>query len=1552
MSGAFVFAPAEQQQRCPGQHVQVWCLHRPASRCERPAGAGVEAPGNGGPQSPVLVDGDTVTPQVKVVLLPSLGAGPRALSLMQRGLTGPGVTWDSYVLTVDQASLSRVQCSRAGMLPGRHGVFLSQGPRRAASVMVSPSAAGHVLSVVLTLPGDPQDAASEPVLSLQTARFQETSGLFYHITCFRASGAARCPALPRVLPPRFVEPYLLVSCALGVNTKMSLVTLPFYQKRHKHFDQSYRNIQTRYLLDEYAAKKYRSLVAAYGEAKRERFLRELAQLEEDVHLARSHARDELDRYALQHMVDDRLAWDRPSYEERLSRAPEILVRLRSHTVWERMPVKLCFTVQGFPTPVVQWYKDGSLICQAGEPGKYRIESKYGVHTLEINRADFDDSATYSAVATNVHGQVSTNAAVVVRRFRGDEEPFRSVGLPIGLPPSSVIPYMHFDVQFVEKFGVTFRREGETLTLKCSLLVTPDLKRVQPRAEWYRDDVLLKESQWTKMFFGEGQASLSFSHLNKDDEGLYTLRIVSRGGVRDHSAFLFVRAVSASCFQVKESDASERELLVCNDAPVKICKYPVTGLLEGRSYIFRVRAVNSAGTSRPSRVSEAVAALDPLDLKRLHAAHLGGHKETVTYQDDLEGEVQIPAPPTNVHVSETSRTYVVLSWDPPAHRGKDPLMYFIEKSVVGSGSWQRVNAQTAVRSPRYAVFDLADGKSYVFRVLSANKHGLSDPSEITAPVQAQDTIGESSWREARLSDGFAHTSVVVQWDRPKHEEDLLGYYVDCCVAGSKVWEPCNHKPIGYNRFVVHGLTTGEQYIFRVKAVNAVGTSENSQESDVIKVQAALTVPSYPYGITLLNCDGHSMTLGWKVPRFSGGSPILGYYVDKREAHHTNWHEVNALPLKERILTVEGLTEGSTYEFKIAAANLVGIGEPSDPSEPFRCEAWTAPQPGPAYDLTFCEVRDTSLVMLWKAPVYSGSSPISGYFVDYKEEDSGEWITVNEAATTNRYLKVCDLHQGKTYVFRVRAVNASGVGRPSDTSEPVLVEARPGTKEVSAGVDEEGNIYLSFDCQEMTDASHFTWCKSYEDIAGDERFRVETVGDHSKLYFKNPDKSDAGTYSVSVSDTDGVSSSLVLDEEAIPLKSELAYEIFDKGRVRFWLQAEHLSPDASYRFIINDREVSDSEAHRIKCDKSTGIVEMVMDRFTDDNEGTYTVQLHDGKAKSQSSLVLIGDGEDSGRQSIETCVSEQVANTKKETVFKWLKDDVLYETDKAPDLEKGVCELLIPKLSKKDHGEYKATLKDERGQDVSVLEVAGKVYEDMILAMSRVCGSWVRDAGAWKDHVGFPESSGGGEKAQEVGQHRDQALVPEAPGLVLLDAVFRPVCDVGAGRSECHWICDTLHSGSSDEKLQRCLCAPRLVPALLRAGGGGRGRGATGAPTRGADRGKVIGGLPDVVTIMEGKTLNLTCTVFGNPDPEVVWYKNDKDIELSEHFQVKVEQAKYVSMTIKGVTSEDSGRYSMSVKNKYGGEKIDVTTNKTLKGNFECLSRADVHRHGAALSRFVP
>lgn len=45
-----------------------------------------------------------------------------------------------------------------------------------------------------------------------------------------------------------------------------------------------------------------------------------------------------------------------------------------------------------------------------------------------------------------------------------------------------------------------------------------------------------------------------------------------------------------------------------------------------------------------------------------------------------------------------------------------------------------------------------------------------------------------------------------------------------------------------------------------------------------------------------------------------------------------------------LQVDGLTEGTFYEFKIQAGNLAGVGVASAPSAPLKCEAWTMEEPG--------------------------------------------------------------------------------------------------------------------------------------------------------------------------------------------------------------------------------------------------------------------------------------------------------------------------------------------------------------------------------------------------------------------------------------------------------------------------------------------------------------------------------------------------------------------------------------------------------------------------------
>uniref|UniRef100_A0A3B4VF65 Myomesin 2 n=1 Tax=Seriola dumerili TaxID=41447 RepID=A0A3B4VF65_SERDU len=1161
-------------------------------------------------------------------------------------------------------------------------------------------------------------------------------------------------------------------------------------------------------------------------------------------------------------------------EEPMIRGPKFLVRLRSHTVFENTSVKLFCTVEGFPMPIL----------------------------LLLLPVLFPPLSC-------------------------------SLFLPFPCLSAAMLPKIHYTkikITFLEKFGPVFASEGESATLSATMTLNPNLANLQPEAQWYRDDTRLFDSKWVKIETGRGVTTLKLPNLYKDDEGLYTLRMVTKGGTAEHSAFVSVAdgpppvpAAPGAPMDIKIHDANRDYVIVswkppntttegpilgyfvdkcevgtenwtqCNDHPIKICKYPVSGLFEGHSYYFRVRAVNSHGISKPSRMSDPIAALDPTEFERLH-----GKFNWIRIE---KSEGKPPGVPSRIHASETDRTYVVLSWKAPAYSSKAPMWYYIEKSMVDSEAWQRVNTQVPIRSPRYAVFDLAEGKHYKFRVLSANMYGTSEPSEPTGPIETQELKGVPSAPGQVIATTETDTSVLIQWAPPKEPNNLIGYYIDQCVKGSKDWTSANHKPHKSTRFVVSGLTKGETYVFRVQAINELGLSDESQESAPLTVKASLTHPSAPYDIALLNCDGHSMVLNWQKPLHSGGAKIKEYYVDKRRSGTTMWREIHIPPVTERLYKVEGLTEGAVYQFQVYAANLAGLGPASKHSADFTCEAWTMPEPGPAYDLTFCEVRDNSLVVEWQKPVYSGSGPITGYHVEYAKKGTSDWTTANEKAVSHRFHKVTGLEAGTSYVLRVRAVNAAGVGMASMASDPVTAKAVAGAQEVSCVVDaKSGDIVMSFEsCQMSENHGHIHTCTH--------------IGRISKLIFKNADKEDFGTYSVSVTNTDGVSSSYKISAEElakmlalsydirhpiIPLKSELAYKILERGRMRFWLQAEEISSNVTYKFFANDKELSGP--NKMGHDVSTGIIEFIMDHFTEENEGTFTCQITDGGGKGQSSLVLIGDGFKAALAEAEYQRREyirvkegphfseflslhvgddcsvtlvcKVANLKKESEFHWYREDTEIIPDVKPDLGSGVCKLPIKLFSLKTAGIYKATISDDRGKDMSQIDISGKVFDDAINKINQLAGASAAELVINCTATGI-----------QLQLEKDKGMY----SIVITDP-------------------ENSHKRTLD--------------------------------LSGDDRGKVVGGLPDVVTIMEKKTLSLTCTVCGDPKPQVSWLKNGAEVEPDDQYVVSLDQGKFASLTIKGVSMEDSGRYTMIVQNKFGGESVDIVVS--------------VYRHGEKIPEAKP
>ncbi|XP_046879450.1 myomesin-1 isoform X11 [Hypomesus transpacificus] len=1318
-------------------------------------------------------------------------------------------------------------------------------------------------------------------------------------------------------------------------------------------------------------------------------------------------RESAERISLSKRIHENEEYHKRMNEDSLMHTPEFVIKPRSHTVWEKQCVRLHCTVSGWPDPRVVWYKNNVTIDPLAQPGKYKLVSSYNVHSLEINRCDFDDTAQYRASAMNSKGELSAFASVVVKRFKGEVDealPSPRSSAASGSEDGIVSEYgITFQTHIVEKFDVSFGREGETLSLGCTVIIYPNLQRYQPEVQWYRDDVLLSPSKWTHMHWSGDRATITLTHLNKEDEGLYTLRITTKSGYETHSAYVFVRDADAEMegapgapLDVRCQDANKDYVIVtwkqpavdrgssimgyfvdrcevgtthwsqCNDTPIKFARFPVTGLVEGRSYMFRVRAVNKSGMSRPSRASEPVAAMDPGDRARMRGTSAPWTGQIiVTEEEPAEGVV--PGVPVGLEVTEATKNYVVLSWKPPGERGHEGVMYYVEKCVSGTDSWQRVNTEIPVKSPRFALFDLAEGKSYSFRVRCCNSAGVGEPSSPTEPTTVGDQLDIPAPPGRVVPIRNTDTSVVVSWEASREAKELVGYYIEASIVGSNVWEPCNNKPVKATRFICHGLVTGETYVFKVKAVNAAGLSESSQESEPIEVKAAIATPAPPYGISVLECVRDAMVLSWKQPTFIGGADITGYFVDYREVVEGvvgKWHEANIKSVTDRAYRVSDLKENMKYQFQVRAANMAGVGIPSLSSETFTCAEWTIAVPGPPHDLQATEVRSTSLMLLWKPPVYQGRDEVNGFYIDIKEAEAPleAWRGVNEKATNKKYMKIQIPKEGETYVFRVRAQNKAGVGKASEPTEPILAQTKPGTTEIVVDVDDDGVISMNFECANLTPDSKFVWSKNYEEITDETRITMETKGNKSKATFKTPAEDDLGIYSCLVTHTDGASSSYTLSAEElkklleishdhkfpiIPLKTELAVELLEKGKVRFWLQAEKISANGKVEYVFNDNVVSQGEKYKTNFDKNTGVIEMTMESLTPADEGTFTFQLQDGKATNQSSLVLIGDvfkqlQKESEFQrkewfrkqgphfveylsyevTPECCVvlKCKVGNIKKETVALWYKDGREIKADEHLTFTEGVLTLEIAQISKKDAGIYEVILKDDRGKDSSTLNLTDQGFKNMMNEVFSVIANSSTALKIQSTEEGirlYSFVSYYNDELHVTWHHKDAAIAftdrikSGVVGEQLWLQISEPT-DKDKGKYAIEFFDGKGGLRRTVELSGQAFDDAYAEFQRLKA-----------AAIAERNRARVAGGLPDVVTIQEGKALNLTCNISGDPLPEVTWLKNDREMVSDDHYILKFESGKFASFTISTVNTADSGKYSILVKNKYGTESGDFT-----------------------------
>ena len=197
----------------------------------------------------------------------------------------------------------------------------------------------------------------------------------------------------------------------------------------------------------------------------------------------------------------------------------------------------------------------------------------------------------------------------------------------------------------------------------------------------------------------------------------------------------------------------------------------------------------------------------------------------------------------------------------------------------------------------------------------------------------------------------------------------------------------------------------------------------------------TVPGVPTSLALTPGNGQ-VSLSWTAPAADGYTPITDYSVQYKSG--SSW-----IPFIDGVSTgttaiVSGLTNGTTYSFRVAAVNARGTGE-------FTATQTSVPATVPGAPTSLAATGSgTSRTLTWTAPASTGGTAITDYVVEFKPSTDATWTTFADAVTATTGATVTGLTNGVDYDFQVTTKNAVGLSTSTST---VNLTATPGAAQVT-------------------------------------------------------------------------------------------------------------------------------------------------------------------------------------------------------------------------------------------------------------------------------------------------------------------------------------------------------------------------------------------------------------------------------------------------------------------------------------------------------------------------
>ena len=366
---------------------------------------------------------------------------------------------------------------------------------------------------------------------------------------------------------------------------------------------------------------------------------------------------------------------------------------------------------------------------------------------------------------------------------------------------------------------------------------------------------------------------------------------------------------------------------------------ISDLKSGTVYEVQVRATNDEGTGGWSDPGEGMT-VEPLTV-----AMASGTEPPVS--GPFRVRFSFSEPVTGFSASDIET-------------GQDPACVDDQNNTVfcdpGIGALQTTDDRvfTTTVTPRtdrvahsYTLTMTVPGGAVRSSVGSKSSEEPEEPLEVrVAPPGVEEPISSLG-----LTASGGNGTVRLSWNRPTDNggSAIIRYEYRYQAVG-ETWSEWEKVGAGTRGVTVENLINGREYIFEVRAVNALGKggAETVQATPERRIAppppprgggggggGLLFPPEAPLGLMAMPGDG-AVRLEWSPPESDGGTPILRheYRLKKGRGVFGEWTpiadsapgEVNASEY-----TVGVLGNGTVYVFELRAVNLVGNGRESEAVE---------------------------------------------------------------------------------------------------------------------------------------------------------------------------------------------------------------------------------------------------------------------------------------------------------------------------------------------------------------------------------------------------------------------------------------------------------------------------------------------------------------------------------------------------------------------------------------------------------------------------------------------